>query len=57
MITVNKNIKQCNNCSTVLTFEDNDVKVINQGGWEEYVIVCPKCGNRNEVCYINGNWK
>ena len=35
MIEVNnsKNIKQCKKCSNVLTFDDKDVKEINQGGY------------------------
>ena len=57
MIKELKNIKACTNCATTLTFDNNDIKTINQGGWEEYVIKCPKCGKYIEVCYINGSWK
>lgn len=52
-----KNTKQCKRCSTILTFEDKDVKEINQGGWEEYIVKCPICGEYIPVCYINGKWK
>ena len=45
MIEINKkNIKHCNKCSNMLTFEDKDVEEINQGGWEEYIVKCPICG-------------
>lgn len=58
MITeLKQNIKKCSKCHTTLIFNDDDVKIINQGGWEEYIIKCPKCGNYIEVCYINGSWK
>jgi RNase P subunit RPR2 len=57
MIKELKNIKVCSGCSTTLTFDDKDVKTLNQGGWEEYVVKCPKCGKHIEVCYINGSWK
>lgn len=52
-----KNTKQCKKCSAVLTFDDKDVKEINQGGWEEYIVKCPICGTYIQVCYINGKWK
>ena len=42
MIKELKNIKVCTNCSATLTFDDSDVKTLNQGGWEEYVVKCPK---------------
>lgn len=57
MIKELKNIKICSGCSTTLTFDDNDVEIINQGGWEEYIVKCPKCGKHIEVCYVNGKWK
>ena len=59
MIEVNnkKNVKQCEKCLRVLSFDMNDVKQINQGGYEEYVIICPVCGKHNPICYINGVWK
>lgn len=58
MVTeLKQNIIECTNCHTMLTFTDNDVKVINQGAWEEYIVKCPKCGNYIEVCYINGRWR
>lgn len=58
MIEINKkNIKNCIKCSNTLTFEDKDVKEINQGGWEEYIVKCPICGTYIQVCYINGKWK
>lgn len=58
MVTeLKQNIKKCPKCHTMLTFNDNDVKVINQDGWEEYIIICPKCGRYIEVCYIDGSWK
>lgn len=52
-----KNIKQCKRCSTILTFDDKDVKEINQGGYEEYIVKCPNCGEYIPVCYLNGKWK
>lgn len=52
-----KNTKQCKKCSSVLTFDDKDVKEINQGGYEEYIVKCPICGTYIQVCYINGKWK
>lgn len=52
-----QSITECTNCHTMLTFTDNDVKVVNQGAWEECYIKCPKCGNRIEVCHMNGKWK
>lgn len=58
MVTeLKQNIKKCPNCHTTLIFNDSDVKTVNQGGWEEYIVKCPKCGNHIEVCYINGSWK
>lgn len=45
------------NCSTTLTFNDNDVQILNRGGWEEYIIKCPKCGNHLELYNRNGVWK
>mgnify|MGYP003447695962 CR=1 FL=1 len=58
MIEINKkNIKHCNKCSNMLTFDDTDVKEINQGGYEEYIVKCPICGTYIQVCYINGKWK
>lgn len=57
MITELKNIKVCTNCSITLTFADSDVQTLNQGGWEEYIIKCPKCGKYITVCYINGSWR
>lgn len=54
---INENIAECNKCHTRLSFNNNDVKTTNQGAWEEYYINCPKCGNRIEVCYMNGQWK
>lgn len=52
-----KNTKQCKKCSSVLTFDDKDVKEINQGGYEEYIVKCPICGEYIPVCYINGSWR
>lgn len=52
-----KNTKQCKKCSSVLTFDDKDVKELNQGGYEEYIVKCPICGEYIPVCYINGKWK
>ncbi len=58
MVTVYKqNTTKCTKCSNVLVFDNNDVKEINQGGWEEYIVKCPICGTHIQVCYINGNWK
>jgi RNase P subunit RPR2 len=53
----NKNIKQCKKCSNVLTFDDNDVKEVNQSAWEEYIVKCPVCETHIQVCYINGKWR
>ena len=52
-----KNTKQCKKCSSILTFDNNDVKEINQGGYEEYIVKCPICGEHIPVCYINGSWR
>ena len=52
-----RNTAQCKKCSSVLTFDDKDVKEINQGGYEEYIVKCPICGEYIPVCYINGKWK
>lgn len=59
MITVKEKINTtiCKKCSNTLIFDNDDVKEINCGGWEEYIVVCPKCNNRNQVCYINGKWQ
>jgi uncharacterized Zn finger protein len=58
MITVAKqNVTKCPKCSNVLTFDDKDVKEINQGGYEEYIVKCPICGEYIPVCYINSKWK
>lgn len=52
-----KNTTQCKRCSNILTFADTDVKEINQGGYEEYIVKCPICGEYIQVCYINGKWQ
>ena len=58
MITVTKqNVKKCPKCSNVLTFDNKDVKEINQGAWEEYIVKCPVCGTHIQVCYVNGSWQ
>ena len=59
MITVsnNKNVTKCPKCSNVLTFDNGDVQEINQGAWEEYIVKCPVCGTRIQVCYVNGSWR
>lgn len=46
-----KNTKQCKKCFAILTFEYKDLKKFNQGGYEEYIIKCPVCGEYNQVCY------
>ena len=58
MITVsNKNVTKCTKCSNTLMFDNNDVKEINQGAWEEYIVKCLICGTHIPVCYINGSWR
>ena len=58
MITVAKqNVTKCLKCSNVLTFDNTDVKEINQGAWEEYIVKCPVCGTHIQVCYVNGSWR
>lgn len=52
-----KNTTQCKRCSSILTFDDTDVKEMNQGGYEEYIVKYPICGEYIQVCYINGKWK
>lgn len=49
------NTTQCKRCSSILTFDDTDVKEMNQGGYEEYIVKCPICREYIQVCYINGN--
>lgn len=56
-----KNIIKCNNCSTLWTFNNEDVKEIehnNQFGdnYKEHFIKCPKCGNYLELYNKNGIW-
>lgn len=58
MITVAKqNTTKCPKCSNVLTFDNTDVKEINQGAWEEYIVKCPVCGTHIQICYVNGSWR
>lgn len=58
MVTeLKQNIKKCPKCHTTLTFNDSDVKTVNQGGWEEHIVKCPKCGNHLEVYNRNGVWQ
>ena len=62
MITViNKNatkcVTKCHKCLKPLIFDGCEVKEINQGAWEEYIVKCPICGTHIPVCYINGSWR
>jgi ribosomal protein S27E len=52
-----QNATKCPKCSNVLTFDNGDVKEINQGAWEEYIVKCPVCGTHIQVCYVNGSWR
>ena len=58
----NKNIVKCHNCSTLWTFNDEDVQEIecnNQFGdnYKEHFIKCPKCKNHLNLYNYKGVWR
>lgn len=57
-----KNVVKCHNCSTMWTFNDEDVKEIERDdqfgdNYKEHFIKCPKCGNYLELYKKNGVWQ
>jgi primosomal protein N' len=57
-----KNIKQCPNCSTHWTFNNDDVQEKTvcggfYGDYKEYFIKCPKCNNHLELYNDNGIYR
>lgn len=58
----NKNIVKCHNCSTLWTFNDDDVQEVERndgflGAYKEHFIKCPKCKNHLELYKRNGIWR
>lgn len=45
-----RNVKVCPVCESVLIYDDNDIKKIDNG---TSVIVCPVCGSYNNVVVDN----
>lgn len=57
-----KNITKCHNCSTIWTFDDDDVQEITVDGgflgdYIEHFIKCPKCKNHLTLYNFDGIYR